>query len=230
MAGTGKRGEYTPQTLAIMAEGPKLRAQGMTYREIGVRFGVTEQWVMQVMHRAERAAGEAAQRRGEIVPVPPSSRPMARVARPDRDPDKMRQMRGMVGRRRVIIDGEEFVEVRPSKGRRTGEATFISRLPLQEAQQAARLSKSALIVWMELQHQCHRKQVQLVTLPVAELAEWGIDRQSRYNAAKQLVAAGLIHTVPKAPGQATLYGLGPAPKPRKQRASGRKEAVRPIDD
>ena len=129
----------------------------------------------------------------------------------------------MVGRRRVIIDGEEFVEVRPSKGRRTGEATFIFRLPLQEAQQAARLSKSALIVWMELQHQCHRKQVQLVTLPVAELAEWGIDRQSRYNAAKQLVAAGLIHTVPKAPGQATLYGLGPAPKPRKQRASGREK-------
>ena len=176
MAGTGKRGEYTPQTLAIMAEGPKLRAQGMTYREIGVRFGVTEQWVMQVMRRAERAAGEAAQRRGEIVPVPPSSRPMARVARPDRDPDKMRQMRGMVGRRRVIIDGEEFVEVRPSKGRGTGEATFIFRLPLKEAQQAARLSKSALIVWMELQHQCHLKQVRLVTLPMAELAEWGVDR------------------------------------------------------
>ena len=136
----------------------------------------------------------------------------------------------MVGRRRVIIDGEEFVEVRPSKGRRTGEATFISRLPLQEAQQAARLSKSALIVWMELQHQCHLKQVRLVTLPMAELAEWGVDRQSRYNAAKQLVAARLIHTVPQAPGQATLYGLGPAPKPRKQRASGRQEAVRPIDD
>jgi hypothetical protein len=72
MARTGKRGEYTPKTLAIMAEGPKLRAQGMTYREIGARFGVTDQWVMQVMRRAER---EAARRRGEIVPVPPSSRP-----------------------------------------------------------------------------------------------------------------------------------------------------------
>ena len=79
MAGTGKRGEYTPQTLAIMAEGPKLRAQGMTYREIGMRFGVTEQWVMQVMRRAERAAGEAARRRGEIVSVPPSTRVGARA-------------------------------------------------------------------------------------------------------------------------------------------------------
>jgi len=74
MARTGKRGKYTPQTLAIMAEGPKLRAQGMTYREIGARFGVTEQWVKQVMRRAERSAREAARRRGEIVSVPPSSR------------------------------------------------------------------------------------------------------------------------------------------------------------
>jgi hypothetical protein len=72
MAGTGKRGEYTAQTLAIMAEGPKLRAQGMTYREIGARFGVTEQWVMQIIRRADRVAREAARRRGE---VPPSSRP-----------------------------------------------------------------------------------------------------------------------------------------------------------
>ena len=39
IARTGKRGEYTPQTLAIMAEGPKLRAKGMTYREIGARLG-----------------------------------------------------------------------------------------------------------------------------------------------------------------------------------------------
>jgi len=31
--------------------------------------------------------------------------------------------------------------------------------------------------------------LRLVTLPMAELAEWGVDRQSRYNAAKQLVAA-----------------------------------------
>jgi hypothetical protein len=146
----------------------------------------------------------------------------ARVAGPDRDPDKTR--RGMVGRRRVIIDGEEFVEVRPPKGRRTGETTFIFRLPRREAQQAAQLSKSALIVWMELQHQCHWKQVRLVTLPVAELAEWGVDRQSRYNAAKQLVAARLIHTVPQAPGKATLYGLGSAPKARKQRASRRKKS------
>jgi hypothetical protein len=74
MAGTGKRGVFSPQTLAIMAKGPKLRAQGMTYGEIGTRFGVTAQWV-QVMRRAERVAREAARRRGEIVPVPPSSRP-----------------------------------------------------------------------------------------------------------------------------------------------------------
>jgi hypothetical protein len=61
---------YAPRTKAVMAEGPMLRAQGLTWKQIGTRFGISPVRVGQILQRAERDVRDAARRRGEVVRIP----------------------------------------------------------------------------------------------------------------------------------------------------------------
>jgi DNA-binding CsgD family transcriptional regulator len=65
-----KRGGYRLRTLTVMAEWPKLRAEGMSLKQIGERFGISAAHVNQIVRKTERAERDARRRRGESVPIP----------------------------------------------------------------------------------------------------------------------------------------------------------------
>jgi DNA-binding MarR family transcriptional regulator len=82
-------------------------------------------------------------------------------------------------------------------------------VPLAAIAQAARLPGKALAVYLAVRHECDLKRRSTVTLPASLLHEFGVHRDAKARALRELEKAGLVRVERKA-GRAARITLMPA--------------------
>src|SRR5215207_5041710 len=101
--------------------------------------------------------------------------------------------------------GEIEVETSVSRARIRKKARFLrGPIPLDALAKAACLPGKALAVFLAVHHRCNLESETSVTLPAALLASFGVDRNAKACALRNLEKAGLVSVNRKVDGAARV--------------------------